>query len=58
MFSKVWKYFTPYYTAEVSGPLSIMSVAATWHQLRVGPSDMYFATKASFNDNMVIGLRD
>ena len=34
-----------------------MSMAATWHRLRVGPSDMYLTRKASFKDTLFIGMQ-
>ena len=37
--------------------LLIMSVAVTWNQLRVGPSDIDLTTKASFKDTLVKGMK-
>ena len=34
-----------------------MSMAVTWHRLRVGPSDMYLTRKASFKDTLFIGMQ-
>ena len=31
-------------------------MAVAWHQLRVGPSDMYLTRKASFKDTLLIGM--
>ena len=36
--------------------LPIMSMAVTWHRLRVGPSDMYLTVKASFKDTLFKGM--
>ena len=36
--------------------MPIMSMAVTWHRLRVGPSDMYLTRKASFKDTLLIGM--
>ena len=33
-----------------------MSMAVTWHRLRVGPSDMYLIRMASFKDTLFIGM--
>ena len=35
-----------------------MSMAVTWHQLRVGPSDMCLTRKASFKDTLFIGMHE
>ena len=37
--------------------LPIMSVAVTWHWLRMGPSDMYLTRKASFKDTICLCSR-
>ena len=41
---------------KTSGSCQLLSMAVTWHRLRVGPSDMYLTRKASFKDTLFIGM--
>ena len=43
--------------SKLGGLLTIMSMAVTWHRLRVGPTDMYLTRKVSFKDTLVIGMQ-
>ena len=36
--------------------LPILSMAVTWHRLRVGPADIYLTRKASFKDTLFIAM--
>ena len=42
--------------SELGVLLPIMSMAVTWHWLRVGPSDIHLTRKASFKDTLFIGM--